>query len=206
MLSYTDMARSQAPAFPQKGLSDPIVAGRWFESLPPIVQQRLADQLTSIVRGMPVPLQIQLQASLISQGVRSPVPMLDGLGLVDAAVTAGSAAMDWGAIIGSLASAGMQVGAGLYTSHQNQSHQQDMQNNALAHNQQMQSAALAAQVKANQALLAAQTQAAQIAAAAKVQTASINAPVLAASMKWIALAVGAVALAGGGYFVLRRKK
>lgn len=218
MPSATLQAATQAPTIlpSERVLSDPNAAEAWFDSLPGPARATLAARLTQIVQNAPPTFQLALKRYIASTGHVNVVPMgVDGMGFwhtvsVRGTATPGSQVAgglgQWGALISGVISAAASTGVSLYTAREQNSLAKDLQANALQNDATIQSAALAAQKETQLALIAAQMQAAQIAGAASVGRASVYAPVLASSMKWVGLAVVAVALVGGGVWAVRRKK
>jgi hypothetical protein len=214
MPSYTDMAtRAPAALPPQEVLTDPVLAEKWFLSLPPRAQDLLKQRLTRIVQSLPPVLQLELRRNIAQGGHANPVPStIDGMGHFHTVSVRGQEFAtsqelgQWGALVGSLIGAGMQVGGSLYTARQEQRLTRDLQSNALATDATLQQAAINAQRETQMALIAAQTQAAQIAGGASVARAQINAPAVATALKWGGISVGVAVVGIGAYFVLRRKK
>ncbi len=209
MPSATLQAYSQAPVIlpSERVLTDPSAADAWFHSLPAAAQDGLSARMTLIVRNAPAAVQMALQRYLARTGHANPVPSgVDGLGFYHNVSIRGQGVAglgQWGALISGV----MQVGAGLYTAHENKDLAKDLQSSALANDRAIAQATLAMQKETELAMINAQREAAQIAGGASVARAATYAPVIGSSLKWIGLAVVAVAAVGGGaWFVTRRKK
>ena len=216
MPSATLQAITQAPTIlpSDQVLSDPNAAEAWFSSLPTAAQNQLATRLTQIVQNAPPVLQLAIQRYIASTGHVNVVPMgVDGMGFYHEVTVAGrqypasqpiAGLGQWGALI----SAAAQVGTSLYVAKDQASLAKSLQANSLENDKAIADATLQMQKETQLALINAQTQAAQIAGAASIQNAATYAPVIGSSIKWIGLAVVAVALVGGGgaWFMSRRKK
>lgn len=218
MPSATLQARTMAPVKvpTAQEMSDPNRAESWYESLPPAARAGLAERLTLIVRSMPPVAQLALRRYVVKTGHQPPISIgVDGLGHYHTVEVCGSKYVtgpqidglgQWGAIISGVIGAAAQTGTQVYLAHEQKDLQKDLQSASLANDRQIQEALAAANKETQLAMIAAQTEAAQIAGAASVGRAQQYAPVLASSMKWVGIAVAAVALVGGGIYFTRRKK
>jgi len=185
----------------------------WFHNLPPAAQAGLRARMTMIVRGLPPSIQMQLARYLAGIGHANPVPSgVDGMGFYHEVTVGGrqypgsqvvAGLGIWGALIGAVAQTGTQV----YLAREDKHLQQGLQANALATDKAIQEASINAAKETQLAMIKAQAEAAQIAGGASVARASVYAPAIASSIKWVGLAVVAVAFVGGGaWFVTRKKK
>lgn len=213
MPSATLQAVLQRPPVLPRNLTDASAIDDWYKALPSTAQRSLDQRLLAIVRAAPAPLRLALQRDMAYSSPADPIPMsLDGMGTYHHTTVRGtrqflSGGLGWvGPLISTVISTGAQVGAGLYTARESRDLAKDLQSNALRNDRAIAEATLTMQRETELAMIAAQQQAAAIAGTASIGRAQAYAPVLASSMKWVGIAVAAVAIVGGGAWFVTRKK
>ena len=207
MTSYTDMARQRSPRIVPGPTADPSqVVDHWLQRLPPARRQAIEARLARAVRQLPEAARLQILRKLQAEGEQSPIPLgVEDLGCLPcAAMLLGCACEEGMGSWGSLATAVVSVGTGVWSTLEQKDLQKDLARMSGATQEQIANIQANAAIEAQRILAEAQVETARQAKEGIIGTAQSGAPIY----KNLAIGGGVVAAVGLGIgaLVLMRKK